>query len=502
MISFRTRTGLTALAYALAAQAAYAQTAAPTDDGIDVVVPPDNAATESTAPAATGDPVLDRLNALEAKVKTLEARNRELEAQQEFATGRIEAVETRAAKSAQPGIVPTYADPAGQFSFKVRGVVDVDYAGFNERAGGYDYNSGTAFRRARLGFEGDAFKVFKWRLEADFAGNVVALQDAYVQYVGIKPLTITLGQHKTPFGLESNNSDNYNTFLERGLFNAAAGDVGGERRIGLSAAYIRDNFTLTAGVFGENESIGRAANSTATAVVTNNGRPISDTNTPDEGWGVNGRVTWEPINDTGKIVHVGAAAYWRTGLRDATAGDVVRLSNRPNIRVDNGRLVDTGNIPNVDSAAYLGAEAAVVYGPFSLVGEYGRLELDRTGVLSDPSFDGFYVYGSWFLTGETRAFRNGNFDRVKPRSNFDSKGGWGAWEVALRYDRADFSETPVAARLGNKGDSLTLGLNWYLNPNTKLQLNYIRFEGDNTPLDPVGTRTKGDALGARLHLDW
>src|SRR3546814_742170 len=116
--------------------------------------------------------------------------------------------------------------------------IDADYVAFNERRGGYDFNNGTGFRRARLGFEGTAFKDFNWRIEADFAGNSVNLQDAYVQYVGYKPLQITLGQHKAPFGLESNNSDNYNVFLERGIFNVAASNLGAERKIGLSLAYV------------------------------------------------------------------------------------------------------------------------------------------------------------------------------------------------------------------------------------------------------------------------
>src|SRR3546814_5126414 len=81
-------------------------------------------------------------------------------------------------------------------------------------------------------------------------------------------------------------------------------------------------------------------------------------------------------------------------------------------------------------------------------------------------------------------FKNGNFDRVKPIENF-GQGGLGAWELAIRHDSADLSETPTA-RAGNKAHSWTAGLNWYWNPNMKLQFNYIRFSGDNTPLDPVG----------------
>lgn len=483
------------LALAIATPAlAQDDTAATQASTIDELAPP-GSPDAGAPPAPTGDAVTDRLNALEYKLKLLESRNAELEGALDTASGRVETVTAKVNKGlGTNGVVPTFSDPSGATTFKVRGVIDADYVAFNERRGGYDYNNGTAFRRARLGFEGTAFKDFNWRIEADFAGNVVNLQDAYVQYVGVKPLQITLGQHKAPFGLESNNSDNYNVFLERGIFNVAAGNLGAERKIGLSLAYLKPNFTLTAGVFGEGESIGRAADQTAPATPNNR-------NTPDEGWGFNARATWEPVLQDRRIVHLGASTYWRTGLRSATAIGA-RINDRPNIRVDNGNIIDSGNIADARTAFYYGAEAAAIFGPLTVAGEYGNLKVHRLGAVPDPSFDGFYVYAGYFLTGESRPFRNGNYDRLKPTQNF-GKGGLGAWELALRYDHADLSETPASTgRAGNKANTWTAGLNWYWNPNIKLQFNYIRFSGDNTPLDPVGAKTKGDALATRLHIDW
>ena len=207
-------------------------------NGLDTLVPPDEAAEPAAdaPPAPTGDPVLDRLNAMDARIKQLEARNAQLERQAELNEGRLETVETRAAKAVQFSWAPTLGEPTGEFTFKPRGVIEADYAAFVERKGGYDYNNGTAFRRARIGFEGTAFKWFNYRIEVDFAGNQVALTDAYLQYTKIPKTVLTLGQHKAPFGLESNNSDNYNMFLERGMFTNAFGNAGAERRIGVSAA--------------------------------------------------------------------------------------------------------------------------------------------------------------------------------------------------------------------------------------------------------------------------
>ncbi|MEO8176776.1 MAG: porin [Sphingomicrobium sp.] len=267
------------------------------DRPIDTLVAPD-AAPATAAAAPTGDPVLDRLNALEARVRQLEARNAELEKQAELNQARLETVETRAAKAAQFSWAPTIADPSGNFSFKPRGVVEADAVAFIEHNGGYDYNNGTGFRRARIGCEGTALKWWNYRIEVDFAGNAVNLTDAYLQCTRIPKTLLTLGQHKAPFGLESNNSDNYNMFLERGMFTNAFGNAGAERRIGLSVAFApKETVNLALGLFGDNESISRSSVA-----------PV--TNTPDESWGFNGRATWEPVFAPGRIVHLGLSGFY------------------------------------------------------------------------------------------------------------------------------------------------------------------------------------------------
>jgi phosphate-selective porin OprO/OprP len=469
-----------AAALALATPALAQQTG---DSQLDTLAPADEPAAVA-APKPTGDPVLDRLNALETRVNQLEAENAALKQQAELNEGRIETVETRAAKNAQFSWAPTLSDPSGNFTFKPRGVIDVDAAAFNEREGGYVYNDGTAFRRLRLGFEGTAFKWFNYRAEVDLAGNAVNITDAYLQYTKVPKTVLTIGQHKAPFGLESNTSDNYNLFLERGMFTNAFGNAGAERRIGVSAAYApKENINIAGGLFGDNESINRGSGAA-----------------PGESWGVNGRATWEPVFDTGRIIHLGVSGYYRERLKSGDVADAVRLNDRPNIRIDNGNIADSGVITNVRSMHYAGAEAAGVLGPLTVAGEAGRLWLDRFGQ-RNARFSGYYGYAAYMLTGETRPFKGGNLDRIKPFKELGN-GGLGAFEIALRYDHIDLGETPVAARAGNEATSLTAGLNWYFNPYAKFMLNWVPFKGDNTPLDPVGAKTKGDAVAGRLHLDF
>jgi hypothetical protein len=327
-----------AAAVALLPSAALAQT---TDGSpIDTILPAtDGTVQAQPATRTTGDAVLDRLNALDARIKQLEARNAELEQQAAETQNRVQNVEVRAAKAAQPGVVPTYADVNDNFTFKPRGVLQVDYATFNERAGGYQFNDGTDIRRARFGFEGTAYKRFKWRLDAEYVKQSVNILDAYVSYVINPKLSITVGQHKAPYGLEANTSDVNNTFMERSLGSTVFGAVGAERRIGLSFAYNTDKLNATVGVFGSGEAITRNNDTAAAVTVSSTTNLPTVTNaragTRNESAGVNGRITFDPILDTGRVVHLGASAYHVTNF----AGNAVTLADRPNSRVDGGNLI-------------------------------------------------------------------------------------------------------------------------------------------------------------------
>jgi phosphate-selective porin OprO/OprP len=86
--------------------ASYAQDATDQASPIDRILPADNAPA-AEAPKPTGDPVLDRLNALEARIRQLESRNAELEQQASQTQTRVENVEVRAAKAESSPPSPT-----------------------------------------------------------------------------------------------------------------------------------------------------------------------------------------------------------------------------------------------------------------------------------------------------------------------------------------------------------------------------------------------------------
>ena len=84
------------------------------------------------------------------------------------------------------------------------------------------------------------------------------------------------------------------------------------------------------------------------------------------------------------------------------------------------------------------------------------------------------MQGSYFLTGEYRNYRasEGAFKGIKPLKKFNIDNGTpGAWEVAVRLSSIDLNDATIS---GGKLDDITLGLNWYLNPNARVMWNFIR----------------------------
>ena len=103
-----------------------------------------------------------------------------------------------------------------------------------------------------------------------------------------------------------------------------------------------------------------------------------------------------------------------------------------------------------------------------------QMKINRDRGMPDATLDGWYTYVSWFLTGESRAyeFEDGEFARVKPMKNVGSD-GFGAWEIAARYSTIDLDDGLVN---GGTENNITIGVNWYLNPQVRFMANYVHVD--------------------------
>lgn len=340
----------------------------------------------------------------------------------------------------------------GSVKLKVGGRIQHDYAYFVEdgdieRRLGVDFDDGTEFRRARMYISGTIYDNIDFKAQYDFAGGDADFRDVYlgftkVPYVG----NVRIGQFKEPFSLEELTSTNYITFMERSLVNTFAPS----RNVGFMFhdTLLDKRMTWAAGFFRQTDSFGDGVG----------GRDYNATV----------RLTALPWyeDDGRKLLHLGVA-YTHQNYE----GDTLRIRARPESHLA-PTLVDTGTF-GAEYGDLIGAEAALVCGPFSLQGEYVHSFINGRGRwIGNPRFWAASIQASYFLTGEHRPYKtsSGAFDRVRPNRNFGPDGGRGAWELAARISYLNLNDDGVD---GGRLRDLSLGLNWYLNPSVRTMWNYI-----------------------------
>ena len=132
-------------------------------------------------------------------------------------------------------------------------------------------------------------------------------------------------------------------------------------------------------------------------------------------------------------------------------------------------FVDTLGI-STNTVNLFGGELAATSGSWHAQGEVVYAVVDRKAAGS-ATFSGASIQSGWILTGEHRPYdrKNGVLGRIVPHENF-GHGCSGAWEIAGRWSYLDLNDGGIN---GGQLHDLTAGFNWYLNRNTKFQLNYV-----------------------------
>lgn len=373
----------------------------------------------------------------------------------------------------------------GKFKFKLGGRIMNDWGWFDEdndilRSTG-DQVDGTEFRRARLYLAGEIYNNIGFKAQYDFAGSGRPdFKDVYIELKKIPYLgTFRVGHFKEPYSLEELTSSKYITFMERSLNNAFSP----ARNTGFMVYNhaLNKRMTWATGIFRNANGFGDSEGDRST----------------EGGYSFSGRITglaW--YEDKGeKLIHLGFSYSHQNAFDNAISFD-----SSPEIHLTDN-FVDTGSFA-AHSSDRFNPELAVVYGPFSLQTEYTFVDVDlKRSTNSDPEFSGAYVSGSYFLTGEHRKYstKSGTFSRVKPNKNFNwGSKGLGAIELTARYSHLDLDDEAIR---GGKLDDVTVGINWYLNPNTRVMFNYVHAHADvlNTGVNNDGN---ANLAAMRFQIDF
>lgn len=409
---------------------------------------------------------------------------------------RLEALESRVQKDGKDGKDGWEDTSSEKFGVKVGGRIMYDYNNIADQNDANllklgDQDDFVEARRVRLFAEGKGYGVFEYKLQLDFADDVTAMKDVYFAINDV-PLVgqLVFGHRKAPFSLEELTSSKYITFMERSLPNVFA--PGRELGVTVFNHAAGENVAWGFGAYFDDVDEGQ-----------------KEKEADNMGILLAGRMTATPYYDEPSkgryLVHVGLGGVYRD-----VGSDTVRFRQRPEAHIPD-RWISTGTF-DASNYGVLGLEAAAVWGSLSLQSEFMYVSVDDQFLADKPEYYSAYVYGSWFLTGEHRPYSrsSGTFGRVKPLENFwivPGCVGTGAWELTARWSYLDLGGGPNNeyafddnGHLAGDQSDLTLGVNWYWNPNMRWMVNYIHTW--NKYDDLANQTAEADILAVRGQIDF
>ena len=474
------------------------------------------------------DPSVLAVGQEEAGRSGADARTALLEAQIAAMQAQLDALKSEVAK-AKPAWkgAPQLADTDEGWAFKLRGrlMVDAGYAGkpanfVNRRNLGFN----ARVRRARIGVEGNIPGGFGYKAEVDYANSTVGFGDVVLSYAPAnKPFALTIGNHESLDGMEQQTSSRWSSFIERAQINDAFANT---RRLGLSAGFrSNDNlFRFDAGLF---------AGHSIDASIDNNG------------WIGAARATYTPYFGKG-FLHLGlnfqhrqfqannnAVASVSTGA--PSTNQFARYRARPFLQTSDQRFADTGNIAARGDDIF-GVEAYAVLKSLHIGGEAQMLKVRTyqpgqiaTGIdafaggsgvtpSENPTFWGGHFELGYFLTGETRGYKNGLWDRTKVLKPV-GKGGMGAIQLNARLDYLDLNDARLiaaptttfatgaaalasqASREARGGTQMgyLFGVTWIPTDYVRFLLNYIHTEVKGGPFAAAANPTSTAPVNERKY---
>ena len=408
-----------------------------------------------SAVAAEGEAVEPGLGDLDQRLRILE-RRLELQQEEQVAKAKEAAVVTVNDKGA------SFKSANGDYEIKLRGLVQGD-ARFYLDGVPAGTNDTFLLRTARPTLEGSLGKLVAFRLTPEFAGDSASIVDAYVDLRFNPTYTLRVGKFTSPVGLERLQSSAALSEIERAL----PSELAPNRDIGvqLQGEFANSEVSYAIGVF--NGAV--------------DGRDAATTN-PDNDFEYAGRLFFEPFkNDANALSGLGFGIGGSIGDKHGSGNNFLPRYRTP------GQLQFFGYLTTVladGQQTRFSPEGYYYRGGFGLLAEYivSKQAVRVGAVREDISNKAWQTTASYVLTGEDTGYRG----VLKPSRPFapGKNGGWGAFELVGRYsvlevDEAAFPLFANPSTSANQANSWTLGVNWYLNSNLKLVVNYLHtsFEG-------------------------
>jgi phosphate-selective porin OprO/OprP len=441
-------------------------------------------------PQTTATADKDQIQELDQKVRVLE-RERELDQQAAADAAKIQPKITLGANGF------SFGSADSNFVASLHGLIQTDSRTFFNDGGGTVGKNTFLLRRARPIFTGTVFRDFDFNFTPDFGGSAVLIYDAYLNYHYNPALQLEAGKFKSPVGLEALQSDTWTSFNERSIVS----DLVPNRDIGfeLHGDLFGGAVSYAAGIFD-----GAPDYTTPTAPLT--------TQDADDDKAFAGRLFFQPWK-TSSVAALQGLGFGFGGSyeedREAASGN---LSS--GFKTDGQQTFFSYAAGVIGNGAHwrISPQGYYYYGPFDLLGEYviSDQEVSRTTAplaSADLRNTAWEISAGWVLTGEAASY-NG----LTPKHPFDpGKNQWGAWQIVARYANLDVDDAafagaaPFAAAGSASGaKAWSVGLNWYLNKNIRVDTSFSRttFEHEGAAAPTAVTAQPENALFTRVQLSF
>ena len=337
---------------------------------------------------------------------------------------------------------------------------------------------------ARIGVKGELTRHFDYEIEREMDEDGVwqDWKDVYINWDTFERFEVRAGRYKIPFGFEQNLGRTEIDFIYRSRISTQLTPAR-DKGVTVSGRFIGRALTYEVGLFNTDGDIGKL---------------------------VEPQFTPDAEDDLGPTF---AARFTATVFRPLVGEEAALRSLRVGVAYTNGHLPEglnslRGETPygyDYFEPVYvngrrqrLGLELDWTPGPYGLRAEWIQSREDRLGQglgnrdLSDVVGTGWYVYGTWLVTGQDKD------DNISMRRSV-LNGGPGAIELAVRYEQLGFGSAskdgpaesnPRAEHLLENRDRIwTAGVNWYVMPHVKVVANAIHEDFEDPARTPLAGET-------------
>jgi len=351
-------------------------------------------------------------------------------------------------------------------------------------------------RRARIGMVGTINKDIAFEVVGNAVGsNTNFIDTAWVNYGFNKAAQIRTGRFKQPFSLEELTSSNSIDFMERSYGNQIIPGkrigmmVHGEPTKGLvyGVSFFQNDFAEVAGNGSAGNNFAARVAVDAAQLLTQNDNLVLHAGFAN----TQGRADIAPSSTSTTKTTVLKLRSENRGLADTLKVVMNHTDDKTAIRNDKKMS---------------GLELALATGPFKFQAENfdSKFDISSTTSSGDIKLKANYYEFMYNVTGEAwaKSYKGGAFSSISPDQVFmkDYGGvvgnGIGAWQVGVRMSSYDATgstvtggaDTKITSNAGSalsstdsiKADTTTYAVNWILNSNARVMLNYsdTRFSTD------------------------